>query len=148
VQAGPDGAHGDAEGTGNLVVAELLPGDEQQDVAVGAREPGQRLSQRGAKGPCGDIERRPFGMIVLYRSGTGRLAQAELARFFAAVLGDQVGGDAVEPGAGVVAKRSGSVKDASITAASSRASGGVMLRLFGGRLYLLSAGTAREFTAL
>jgi hypothetical protein len=41
-------------------------------------------------------------MIVLYGIGTRSLAQAELAGFFAAVLGDQVGGDPVEPGAGVV----------------------------------------------
>jgi hypothetical protein len=41
-------------------------------------------------------------MIVLYGTGTRSLAQAELAGFLAAMLGDQVGGDAVEPGAGVV----------------------------------------------
>ena len=44
-------------------------------------------------------------MIVLHRIGTGSLAQAELAGLFAAVLGDQVGGDAVEPRASVVVAR-------------------------------------------
>src|SRR5690242_12462020 len=102
VQAGSDGADGDAEGLGNLVVAELFPGDQEQDVSVGAGEPGERFGQRGADGLCGDVERRPFGPIVLHRLGARSLAQTELAGFLAAVLGDQVGGDAVEPGAGVV----------------------------------------------
>ena len=85
--------------------SELLPGDQEQDVTVGAGKPGQGSGQRDAQRLCGHVGHGPFGPIVSYRSRTRSLAEAELAGFFAAVLGDQVGGDAVEPRASVMVAR-------------------------------------------
>jgi hypothetical protein len=45
IEAGTDGADGNAEGLGDLLVAEVGPGEQQQDVPVPRRETGQRPGQ-------------------------------------------------------------------------------------------------------
>jgi hypothetical protein len=107
VQAGPDRPHRDVQGLGRLVVAQFRPGDQQQQIAVGGREPGQRGGKPGLQPLGGDlggaalVER--LGQAVRGRTGQNAVA----ARLGAAMLTQGLGRDAVEPGTGVRAREVG-----------------------------------------
>src|SRR5205085_1240982 len=66
VQAGSHGAYGDVEGSGDLVVAELFPGDQDQDVSVGAADPAGQIAV-DVRCVAVEEQREPVGF------GAGRL---------------------------------------------------------------------------
>jgi len=98
VEARTHGAHRDAEGVGDLVVAEALPHVQHERVAFGF---GQRRDRIGDSRPeisgidpaahvVGKVERRQ----TVRRESRDRV---EAARLRASMLRQQVGGDAVQP---------------------------------------------------
>src|SRR6185437_3332718 len=91
----------DVQRAGGLGVGELLPGDEQEDVAIAVGQLGQGGGERAAHGAGGDIGSDAVGVAGLGQVGPGGLADPELADLLAAVLADEVGGDPVQPRAGV-----------------------------------------------
>ena len=98
VEAGAHGADRHAERGRDLVVAELLPDEQQQRVAFSLGKRGDRVGD--ARPEIGGVDRGddPIARIVL-RAALGDEARrsTDPARFAAVVLGDEVGGDAVQP---------------------------------------------------
>ena len=98
IQARANRAHRDVERGRDLVVAELLPHEQQQRVALAFGELGHRLGDAWPE--VGGVERGVDAIAgVSMRCALGAETRGGLhpARFAPAMLGDEVGGDPVEP---------------------------------------------------
>ena len=103
MQAGCDSPDGDVQGVGDLGVAEIFPGVEQQDVPLTLPQAGQYSGQRTRGGFCvdpgGNLRREDVRAVKGSRRIRARV-RTVLADLVSPSAADQIGGDPVEPGQG------------------------------------------------
>ena len=107
-EAGPYGPDRHPEGLGDLLVAQLLPGEEQQDLPFGLGQRPDGIHHPRPQSARVSHRHRPLRRVVVQQPGSRDPESRcpgqgpEPAGLTPVVLGHQVGGDAVQPGPGRV----------------------------------------------